>query len=33
MSVISNNLVFNILFVIPEESKMLYFQYVEIPAE
>ncbi len=33
MSVISNNLVFNSLFVIPKESKLLYFQYVEIPPE
>lgn len=31
MSVLSNNLVFGSLFVIPQETKLLYFQCAEIP--
>ena len=33
MSVIGNNLVFNTWFVIPQESKIVYFQCVEILSE
>ncbi len=33
MSVIGENLIINSLFVIPQESKLIHFQCVDIPPE